>query len=74
MAATAELSLTLDPMGNSLKKSSRLELHAQFEPNFGGMVLRWASFNIVIRLPCPPTKMTLIAELSLTLDPMGNSL
>ena len=47
MAATAELSLTLDPMGNSLKKFFHLELLAQLGPNFLEMVFRWSSFRIL---------------------------
>ena len=110
MAATAELSLTLDPVGNSLKnllvsnylfnlnqtllkwslvgplselylmtppvnqdgrhsrtlfnigpygkfvkKSSWLELLAQFEPDLAEMVLRWSSYRIVSDDPaCQP--------------------
>ena len=44
MAATAELSLTLDPRGNSLKN---LEQLAQLEQNFGEMALRWSSLRIL---------------------------
>ena len=50
-----------------------MKLLAQLEPNFGGLVLRWSSFRIYPMTP-PPTKMAATAELSLTLDPMGNSL
>ena len=73
MAAAEELRSTLDP-GKFILKSSCLDLLAQFEPNFGEMVLRWSSFRIVSDDPHPPTKMAATAELSLTLDPMGNSL
>ena len=47
MAATAELNLTLEPMGKSLTIFFRLELLAQLEPNFDGMVLKWSSFRII---------------------------
>ena len=43
MAATAELSVTLDPMG----KSSRLEQLAQLELNFAEIVHGWSPFRIV---------------------------
>ena len=36
----------IGPYGKFIKKSSCLELLAQLELNFGGMVLRWSSFRI----------------------------
>ena len=47
MAPTAELGLTLEPMGNSHKKSSCLEPVAQLEPNFDEIVIGWSSSKIV---------------------------
>ena len=38
MAATSKLSLTNNPIGDSLKYSVLLELPAQLEPNFGRML------------------------------------
>ena len=74
MAATAELSLTLDPMGNSLRNL----LVWNYLLNLNQTLLKWSLggplselYPMTLR---PPTKMAATAELSLTLDPMGNSL
>ena len=37
----------IGPYRKFILKSSRLELLAQLEPNFGGLVLRWSSFRII---------------------------
>ena len=66
------LSSTLYPMGKSLK-SCRLELHAQLEPDFGEFVLgQVVFFQNPMTLPTNQDGAT--AELSLALDPFGNSL
>jgi hypothetical protein len=39
MAATAGLSLTLDPMGNMFQNASSLKPHGQLKPNCPGMVI-----------------------------------
>jgi hypothetical protein len=43
MAATAELSLTLDPMGKMFQKASSLKPLGQLKPNCPGMIIgrRW---------------------------------
>ena len=46
MAAIAELSLTLNLMGNSLKFFS-LEVVAHLIPKFSEMVTRWVPYRIV---------------------------
>jgi hypothetical protein len=38
MAATAELSLTLDPMGKMFQNASSLKPLGQFKPNCAGMI------------------------------------
>jgi hypothetical protein len=42
MTATAELSLTLDPMGNMFQDASSLKQPGQFKPNGPGMII-WRS-------------------------------
>ena len=39
MAATAELSLTLDPMGKMFQNASSLKPLGQFKPNYPGMII-----------------------------------
>jgi hypothetical protein len=39
MAATAGLSLTLDPMGKMFQNTSSLKPHGQFKPNCPGMII-----------------------------------
>jgi hypothetical protein len=39
MAATAELNLTLDPMGKMFQNASSLKRLRQFEPNCPGMII-----------------------------------
>ena len=39
MAATAELSLTLDPMGKRFQNASSLKPHGQLKPNCPGMII-----------------------------------
>jgi hypothetical protein len=46
MAATAELSLTLDPMGKMFQNASSLKPLRQLKPNCPGMII-----NIVENLP-----------------------
>ena len=43
MAATAELSLTLDPMGKMFQNASSLKSLGQLKPNCPGMIIGWSS-------------------------------
>ena len=43
MAATAGLSLTLDPMGKMFQNASSLKPHGQLKPNCAGMIIRRSS-------------------------------
>jgi hypothetical protein len=70
MAATAELSLTLDPMGKMFQNASSLKPHGQLKPNCSGMIIGRSStqfrFFMLIgnpRWPPPHDR--------LTLDPIG---
>ena len=47
MAATAGLSLTLDPMGKMFQNASPLKLLSQSQPNFAEMILGWFPFKIM---------------------------
>ena len=55
MAATAGLSLTLDPMGKMFQNASSLQPLEQFKPNFPGMIIGRSStkflFSMSIRNP-----------------------
>jgi hypothetical protein len=58
MAATAGISLTLDPMGKVFQNASSLKPHGQYKPNCPGMIIGSSSSNLVnimpIRIPrCP---------------------
>jgi hypothetical protein len=46
MAATARLSLTLDPMGKMFQNASSLKPLAQLKPNCTGMIIGRSSTNI----------------------------
>ena len=47
MAATAELSLTLDPMGKRFQNASNLKPLEQLKPNCPGMIIGRSSTNFV---------------------------
>ena len=70
MAATAGLSLTLDPMWKMFQNASSLKPLGQLKPNCPGMIIGRSSTNYVF---CSDMKfkMAATAGLSLTLDPMG---
>jgi hypothetical protein len=70
MAATAGLSLTLDPMGKMFQNASSLKPLGKLKPNCPGMIIGWSSTNLRF---CSDMKfkMAATAGLSLTLDPMG---
>ena len=62
MAATAGLSLTLDPMGKMFQNASSLKPLGQLKPNCPGMIVFYADRKF---------KMAATTGHRLTLDPMG---
>ena len=71
MAATAGLSLTLDPMGKMFQNASSLKPLGQLKPNCPGMIIGRSSTNFKVFCSDMKFKMAATAGLSLTLDPMG---
>ena len=69
MAATAGLSLTLDPMGKMFQNASSLKPHGQLKPNCPGMIIGRSSTNCFYA--DPKSKMATTTGYRLTLDPMG---
>jgi hypothetical protein len=51
MAATAELSLTLDPMGKMSQNASSLKPLGQFKPNCPGMIIGRSSTQFGFFMP-----------------------
>jgi hypothetical protein len=51
MAATAELSLTLDPMGKMFQNASSLKPLGQLKPNCPGMIIGRSSTNYIFFMP-----------------------
>ena len=51
MAATAGLSLTLDPMGKMFQKASSLKSLGQLKPNCPGMIIGRSSTNLMFIMP-----------------------
>jgi len=51
MAATAGLSLTLDPMGKVSQNASSLKPLGQFKPNCPGMIIGWSSTKFWFFMP-----------------------
>jgi hypothetical protein len=51
MAATAGLSLTLDPMGKMFQNASSLKPLGQLKPNYPGMYIGWSSTNFTFFVP-----------------------
>ena len=47
MAATAGLSLTLDPMGKMFQNASSLKPLGQLKPNCPGMIIGWSSTKLL---------------------------
>ena len=70
MAATAGLSLTLDPMGKMFQNASSLKPLGQLKPNCPGMIIGRSSTNFCF-LGGRKSKMATTAGHRLTLDPMG---
>ena len=70
MAATAGLSLTLDPMGKVSQNASSLKPHGQLKPNCPGMIIGRSSTKFFFYADWK-SKMATTAGHRLTLDPMG---
>jgi hypothetical protein len=51
MAATPELSLTLDPMGKMFQNASSLKRLGQFKPNYPGMIIGRSSTKCLFFMP-----------------------
>jgi hypothetical protein len=71
MAATVELSLTLDPMGKMFQNASSLKPLGQLKPNCPGMIIGRSSTKFLVFYADPKSKMAATAGNILTLDPMG---
>ena len=71
MAATAGLSLTLDPMGKMFQNASSLKPLGQLKPNCPGMIIGRSSTNFMFFYADRKSKMAAIAIHRLTQDPMG---
>ena len=72
MAATAGLSLTLDPMGKMFQNASSLKPLGQLKPNCPGMIIGRSSTNFLFFMPVGnPRWQNATAGHRLTLDPMG---
>ena len=63
MAATAGLSLTLDPMGKMFQNASSLKPLGQLKPNCPGMIIGRSSTNFMFFMP--------VGNPRWQLDPMG---
>ena len=71
MAATAGLSLTLDPMGKMFQNASSLKPLGQLKPNCPGMIIGRSSTKFSVFYAGRKSKMATTAGHRLTLDPMG---
>ena len=71
MAATAGLSLTLDPMGKMFQNASSLKPLGQLKPNCPGMIIGRFSTNFMFFYADRKSKMAATVIHRLTLDPMG---
>ena len=71
MAATAGLSLTLDPMGKMFQNASSLKPLGQLKPNCPGMIIGRSSTKFLFFYADRKFKMAATAGHRLTLDPMG---
>jgi hypothetical protein len=71
MAATAELSLTLDPMGKRFQNASSLKPLEQLKPNCPGMIIGRFSTKFLGFFADRKSKMATTAIHRLTLSPMG---
>ena len=71
MAATAGLSLTLDPMGKMFQNASSLKPLGQLKPNCPGMIIGRSSYKISVFYADRKFKIATTAGHRLTLNPMG---
>ena len=71
LAATAGLSLTLDPMGKMFQNASSLKPLGQLKPNCPGMIIGRSSTKFLFFHADRKFKMAATAIHRLTLDPMG---
>ena len=71
MAATAGLSLTLDPKGKMFQNASSLKPLGQLKPNCPGMIIRKVLYKVYVFYVDRKSKMAATAIHRLTLDPMG---
>ena len=71
MAATAGLSLTLDPMGKMFQNASSLKPLGQLKPNCPGMIIGRSSTKVYVFYVDRKSKMAATAIHRLTLDPIG---
>ena len=71
MAATAELILTLNPMGKIFQNTSSLKPFGPLKPNCPGMFIGWSSTKSLFFYANRKSKMATTAGHRLTLDPMG---
>ena len=71
MAATAGLSLTLDPMGKMFQNASSLKPLGQLKPNCPGMIIGKVLYKVSVSYADRKSKMATTAGHRLTLDPMG---
>jgi hypothetical protein len=72
MAATAGLSLTLDPMGKMFQNASSLKPLGQLKPNCPGMIIGRSSTNFLFFYADPKSKMTTTAGHSFYIGPIGS--
>jgi hypothetical protein len=70
MAATAGLSLTLDPMGKMFQNASSLKPPGQLKANCPGMIIGRSSTKFLFFMPIGNPRWTPPHD-RLTLDPMG---
>ena len=71
MAATAGLSLTLDPMGKMFQNASSLKPLEQLKPNCPGMIIGRSSTNLRFFMPVGNPRWPPPQDKKITLDPMG---
>ena len=71
MAATAGLSLTLNPKGKMFQNASSLKPLGQLKPNCPGMIIGRSSTKFLFFYADGKSKMATTAGHKLTLDPKG---
>ena len=71
MAATAGLSLTLDPMGKMFQNASSLKPLGQLKPNCPGMIIGRSSTKFLFIMPIGNPRWLPPQVIVLTLDHMG---